>query len=90
MAVVSRDKAKAIAETALKSDSRFEGVSGVYAWDEITSRKPTPYQVAVDLQNCWIAYARWRDIRRLEASTIVAVDMTTGRITYQGCASDEG
>lgn len=90
MAAVSRDEAKTIAEEALKNDPRLDGVSGVYAWDEINFRKPSPYMLAGDLENCWIAYARQRDIGRLEASTIVAVDKKTGRIAYQGSASDEG
>lgn len=90
---VSRDKARTIAEEALKNDSEFDGVSEVYAWDEITFRKPSLYLVGGDdLENCWVAYARRPEPRiwMLQSSTIVVIDKTSGRVVYQGCAGDEG
>jgi hypothetical protein len=86
----TREEAKSIAEAALAGDASVDGVSQVLSWDEISSRKPTLLFNTVDWENCWVAYAKYRDWGVLRSSTIVAIDKVSGRVLYQGGAGDEG
>lgn len=81
MTTVSRGRTKTIAEKALKSEPRFQGASGICAWDEIPLRKPTQCPLAADagVENCWIACARQVAIDRPKANSVVAA----------GCAEDK-
>jgi len=71
-------------------DPQLAGAGRVEAWDEISGRKPNAGYSAVDLLQCWIVYASYKEWSVLRSSTIAAIDRQTGRIVYQGMAGDEG
>ena len=88
--MVSREQARVIAEAAISSDAELTGISQVLSWEEVDSRKPISPFVDVDWQNCWVAYATYRNWAILRSSTVVAVHKMSGAVLYQGSASDEG
>jgi hypothetical protein len=110
---ITREQAHSIAEgrinsqnTALINSSYFafikanfyEGVSGVYDLDEITSRKPDISNWLMggpsveDLAQSWIAYINLNGVYNpgYHSSHIIVISKDTGEILYEGTANDEG
>ena len=85
--MIDRADAQRLAEAEIAAQGLGSGVSELYAWSEITFRKPKMY--AKDLSDCWIAYAK-REFQGLGPSAIVAIDRETGMVVYAGSAHDEG
>lgn len=84
--MISREQAASIAAEAAKALGVGADVDKVLELAEIDRL----HVYGHDSENCWVAYITHNDLRRLQASTIVAVDKLTGQVVYTGSAYDEG
>ena len=84
--MISREQAASIAAKAAKALGFGIGVAQVLELPEIDRLSVYGH----DFENCWVAYIAPTDRRRLQPSTIVAVDKWTGQVVYTGSAYDEG
>ncbi len=86
--MISRAEAEQIANDTIRAHALGSGVRELYRLSELPFRAPAIYG-GPDLERCWIVYAE-RPVPGLRASTIVLVDVESGRVLYQGSANDEG
>ena len=86
--MISREQARAIAESAVLARGAGEAIREVRELAELTGRAPTLYN-GPDVGRCWIAYVD-RPVCALQSSRIVLMDRQTGVVLYVGSANDEG
>jgi hypothetical protein len=87
-ALISREEARAIAESTILERGLGSGVRGLYLVEEITWRLPNLY-AGPDLAECWIAYAE-RPVRGIGESCVVLISKNAGKVLHAGGANDEG
>jgi hypothetical protein len=90
---ISREQAFQIATDNLhwrKDEAVRYSVYEVVAWDEITCRRPSAYNVAEESwRTGWIAYLDDGSVA-IRSSVVMLIDKSTGRLVYFGTANDEG
>ncbi|MDE2473059.1 MAG: hypothetical protein KGL35_31205 [Bradyrhizobium sp.] len=85
--MISRDQARAIAESALLARGWKVGVCGISDLSE--GRGPRIY-AGPDLRRCWFAYVDDVPIGTLASGSVVLVDKETGQVLYIGGSHEEG
>lgn len=86
--MISREQARAIAESAALARGSAGSINAVCLNEELISRPPSIYN-GPDLSRCWIAYLEsgpWI----IQSSTVILVDQRDGVVRYVGTANDEG
>ena len=85
--MISREIAAQVALEEERERGIGTEITQVLALSEICGAAPCIY--GTDISNSWIAYVKMQRLC-LQASTIIAVDRTTGKVIYWGSAGDEG
>ena len=86
--MISREQARAIAESTVLGRHLGVGVREVVASTELQSRV-TMYNMP-DLSRCWIAHVDTGRPTILGSSIVVLIDRETGAVLCAGSANDEG
>jgi hypothetical protein len=87
--MISREQARAIAESAILARGIGTGVRAVWLEAEITTRRPWIYN-GPDPSRCWIAYVETSTPHIIQSSTVVFMDMDDGVVLACGSGNDEG
>jgi hypothetical protein len=88
----TREQAFKIAESYLAAHPMpyCVGISKVYDYDQIRSRRFNPYGCRIEkLEDYWIAYAE-HSLGVLRSSDVILVSKEDGSVGYAGGISDEG
>jgi hypothetical protein len=84
---ISRERATEIGAVEIAVRGLGTGAHPALLFAELEFRAPSLY--SVDLERCWIVYAKQGGFA-LRSSRIVLVDRRTGEVRYAGPANDEG
>jgi hypothetical protein len=92
--MISRERAKEIAEHELRVKADPALVSKVLSIEELAIREPMVYS-AVELSRYWIVYldgtsSKHESLFNLGPSQIMLISKADGEINYRGSAGDEG
>jgi hypothetical protein len=85
--VISRDRARAIGESAALAHRLGSGVHDVQDASQATGRLNIYNRP--DLSRCWLAYVDAPFVG-LVSAVVILIDKETGAVLYAGSANDEG